>query len=61
MKKVFFTVFLALCCTMGFAQLSFNVKAGGLWQGGYAEDYHHRGQCGVGVGTRERNLGVAEQ
>ena len=28
MKKVFFTVFLALCCTMGFAQLSFNVKAG---------------------------------
>ena len=28
MKKVFFTVFLSLCCTMGFAQLSFNVKAG---------------------------------
>ena len=28
MKKFFFTVFLALCCTMGFAQLSFNVKAG---------------------------------
>ena len=27
-EKSFFTVFLALCCTMGFAQLSFNVKAG---------------------------------
>ena len=28
MKKVFLLFFLALCCTMGFAQLSFNVKAG---------------------------------
>ena len=26
MKKVFFTVFLALCCTMGFAQLFFNER-----------------------------------
>ena len=28
MKKVFFTILFVLCCTMGFAQLSFNVKAG---------------------------------
>ena len=28
MKKVFFTVLFALICTMGFSQVSFNVKAG---------------------------------
>ena len=27
MKKVFFTVLFALICTMGFSQVSFNVKA----------------------------------
>lgn len=28
MKKVFLTVLFALICTMGFSQVSFNVKAG---------------------------------
>ena len=30
-----------------------------LWQGGYAEDYHHRRQCGKRFGTKQGNAGMA--
>ena len=30
-----------------------------LRQGGYAEDYHHRRQCGERFGTKQGNSGMA--
>lgn len=53
MKKVFFTVFLALCCTMGFAQLSFNVKGLALILSSYIGDNsdHSKFKPGARVGV----------
>lgn len=62
MKKSFLTVLFALFCTMGFAQLSFNVKAGLNLSSYIGENSDHsKFKPGARIGVGMEYLFVAEK